>query len=377
MESPADASGVRRAMQLLGFGRGAGSARYLDEEGELCTLVEATFADFVATAKDSPSGHRVFKLEFVPATVAAVLPHLSPPRAPPIAPAAPVVDEGGAAAVEEDADPSPQVAWQWQVLEREAEEDWQMLEASDALPPAAAKEERFAKCSSEIPQEILDEIEHIKAACEAELLRHLEEWLAADPQQPTYEDWIASVHPENASEVLGTRVVDARLYLEDSFHRLLWNVQAENLPGLAALERLRRHVPAPGDAKGEPEAANDAAPPGADAPTVLPVVRLRGGSLGRKEASSLTAPTSPHLKHLQAAAVPVLLAPLATLAGASLVSAGLLAIPLLALLAAHRRSAKVSETCVEEAQAAAPGSPSPSPGSEQRGRVEEEVGTAS
>lgn len=37
--------------------------KYADEEGDLCSLVEPTFADFVTTAKETPSGQQVFHVE--------------------------------------------------------------------------------------------------------------------------------------------------------------------------------------------------------------------------------------------------------------------------------------------------------------------------
>eukprot|EP00928_Gymnodinium_smaydae_P046088 TRINITY_DN30680_c0_g1_i1.p1 TRINITY_DN30680_c0_g1~~TRINITY_DN30680_c0_g1_i1.p1 ORF type:complete len:425 (-),score=105.44 TRINITY_DN30680_c0_g1_i1:152-1426(-) len=137
-----------------------------------------------------------------------------------------------------------------------------------AAPPSTAVEHRPRGGSSsssemDLPEGILEEIERIKAACEAELRRHLVEWLetcGAEASSVTYEGWIAAVHPENVSSDEaggGGPVVDARLYLEDSFHRRLWNdVAAAGAAGLDDAERQRRHVaprvptPAAGDADG-------------------------------------------------------------------------------------------------------------------------------
>jgi mRNA deadenylase 3'-5' endonuclease subunit Ccr4 len=132
----------------------------------------------------------------------------------------------------------------WNFLESGANEldDWNVVEPAHAAdvgaPPVGPAS------NDEIPCEIAVEIERIKAACEAELQRHLSEWLSqVGRAQPTYQDWIADVHPENVREIEGVKVIDARLYLADSFHRLLWNQHVALTEGLDAEERERRYVP--------------------------------------------------------------------------------------------------------------------------------------
>lgn len=64
------------------------------------------------------------------------------------------------------------------------------------------------------------------ALCQAEIETHLREFLHMHPDA-TYEDWIQDLHPDNITEAnLQSSAdfhVDARFYLIDSDHRLLWN----------------------------------------------------------------------------------------------------------------------------------------------------------
>ena len=59
-----------------------------------------------------------------------------------------------------------------------------------------------------------------QANCMKEVSNHLATYLVEHPEA-TYEEWIASLHPDNAEYDDG--VIDHRFYVEQSDHRLLWN----------------------------------------------------------------------------------------------------------------------------------------------------------
>jgi len=61
------------------------ATKYLDDEGDLCSLVEPTFADFLTMAKAAPSGQSVFHIEVFPLAdaVSTDATHLAPPTAQP------------------------------------------------------------------------------------------------------------------------------------------------------------------------------------------------------------------------------------------------------------------------------------------------------
>jgi hypothetical protein len=59
-----------------------------------------------------------------------------------------------------------------------------------------------------------------QSECMKEITDHLFPFLRENPDA-TYEEWIASLHPDNADYSDGR--IDHRFYVEDSDHRLLWN----------------------------------------------------------------------------------------------------------------------------------------------------------
>lgn len=108
--------------------------------------------------------------------------------------------------------------------------DWCFVEHGQAQPDlASCRDTSIAEMDEEDTaedgmEEIQAELSRIKAACEDELARHLDEWLLTGASSSTYEDWIAAVHPENVKQTPSSGyVVDERMYLEGSFHRQLWN----------------------------------------------------------------------------------------------------------------------------------------------------------
>jgi len=81
----------------------------------------------------------------------------------------------------------------------------------------------------------------------------LDEWLLNAGGLPTYENWLAELHPENVRKrtALGP-VIDGRMYLEGCFQRQLWNRRMRicfldsltecELAALTNSERRRCHV---------------------------------------------------------------------------------------------------------------------------------------
>mmetsp|Transcript_17228 Transcript_17228/g.32610 ORF Transcript_17228/g.32610 Transcript_17228/m.32610 type:complete len:165 (-) Transcript_17228:14-508(-) len=59
-----------------------------------------------------------------------------------------------------------------------------------------------------------------QSECMKEITDHLFQYLHENPDA-TYEEWIASLHPDNAAYTDGR--IDHRFYVEESDHRLLWN----------------------------------------------------------------------------------------------------------------------------------------------------------
>mmetsp|Transcript_16555 Transcript_16555/g.24772 ORF Transcript_16555/g.24772 Transcript_16555/m.24772 type:complete len:163 (-) Transcript_16555:129-617(-) len=59
-----------------------------------------------------------------------------------------------------------------------------------------------------------------QAQCMKEVSNHLATYLVENPDA-TYEEWITSLHPDNAEYDDGA--IDHRFYVEQSDHRLLWN----------------------------------------------------------------------------------------------------------------------------------------------------------
>lgn len=91
--------------------------------------------------------------------------------------------------------------------------------------------------------EIQAELDRTRALCEAKIEKHLDEWLLSNDGLPTYEDWLAELHPENVRErtALGP-TIDARMYLEGCFQRQLWNSRIAGCPSLTKCEQECCHV---------------------------------------------------------------------------------------------------------------------------------------
>mmetsp|Transcript_9712 Transcript_9712/g.14561 ORF Transcript_9712/g.14561 Transcript_9712/m.14561 type:complete len:137 (-) Transcript_9712:114-524(-) len=77
-------------------------------------------------------------------------------------------------------------------------------------------------------------------ACKKEISRHLETFLK-DNSTAVYEDWIESLHPDNA-EFLDRRI-DHRFYVADDHHRLLWNSCMEKIDSFDRVIKARNLEP--------------------------------------------------------------------------------------------------------------------------------------
>lgn len=277
--------------------------KYQDEEGDLCTLVEATFTDFLSTARppfnSEVAGRPVLKVTLLEADASGCqeepLPKMESAKDQPMQSAKEEVLESSSddtlgntvaedlgdekSAFEDATDSSGDseyelVSFDEAVLEVDLEvnerslepetepsklsetedavvkrrkvstDDDEMLLVSEALMEAPT---RFGNKVDDDEEEALAMVEKARKACEDELANHLRSWLASNPDKaPRYEAWINDVHPENASKS-GSNTVDSRMYLEASFHRLLWNEMAVTSAELEPEERARRFVPSTED----------------------------------------------------------------------------------------------------------------------------------
>lgn len=77
-------------------------------------------------------------------------------------------------------------------------------------------------------------------ACKKEISCHLKTFLDDNPTA-VYEDWIESLHPDNA-EFLDRRI-DHRFYVADDHHRLLWNSRMEKIDSFDRVVKARNLEP--------------------------------------------------------------------------------------------------------------------------------------
>ena len=94
-----------------------------------------------------------------------------------------------------------------------------------AARDAAAAERDAGRASEKLVREHLDEY---LAGARGRAARDARGDAASEPYEPTYEAWVACLHPENAHE---DGRIDERFYHEQSDHRRLWNAAAP--PGSA------------------------------------------------------------------------------------------------------------------------------------------------
>jgi hypothetical protein len=82
-------------------------------------------------------------------------------------------------------------------------------------------EEMNADIQQEMERKAL--VQEVRQACMAAIQTHLESFLQENPQG-LYEEWIAELHPDNVTDGNDhTTTVDARFYIQESDHRILWN----------------------------------------------------------------------------------------------------------------------------------------------------------
>jgi len=199
LKGAADFPAVQEVLRRVWTGPGEPSAKYEDEDGDLCGLVEATFADFLTTAKPS-GGRQVLRVKLL----------------------------------ESVARPIEVIA---AVTEPQAPEEYRLDEQDSQCPSPRDS-------SSELDeQEAFAMAEQARQACHQVLIDHLQAWLASDPPCVRFEAWIGEVHPENYKN----GAVDARMYHEAGEHRQIWNSFAAGAPGLTDDERECRYVVARDD----------------------------------------------------------------------------------------------------------------------------------
>jgi len=268
--------------------------KYLDEEGDMCTLVEATFADFLLTARppfdSKEAGRPVLKVTLLEAEGDVFQETSSKESLPseeskmdspthnhqlqqhePAGEETEVLELSADILAERTDEQEPD-----HELDTTAETDvtddseYELVSfdevnetSMDAQTPSAVSESAVVKRrkvsdmeakqeedGSEVAmgeskdldeEEALAIVEKAKKACEDELANHLRDWLASSPADIRYEAWIDAVHPENASQS-GSKTVDSRMYLEASLHRQLWNETAVASADLDPQEREHRFV---------------------------------------------------------------------------------------------------------------------------------------
>lgn len=92
-----------------------------------------------------------------------------------------------------------------------------------------------------------DLVREATEACQKEIEDHLENFLEEYPDA-TYEEWIKELHPDNIEQGMlleGTdfAVVDARFYVEESDHRLMWNRHEKVPEGRHVVARSLKNTP--------------------------------------------------------------------------------------------------------------------------------------
>jgi len=233
---------VQEALRGVAGGLGEVWAEYEDDEGDLCGLVEASFQDFLSTARPS-GGRRLLRVRLCPPTAV--------PR--------------------ELADDDAHVQ----------EPERYQMDAQDS--PCASP--RDSDSGSDIDEEDAAAMaEQARSACQEVLVDHLRQWLSSEPSTVRFEAWIREVHPENCK----CGAVDPRMYCEAGDHRRIWNAVAAEAPGLTEEERASRFVAArhcaptqvpPAGLCGE--ASGQAPPPAAAATSTSP--RLSGEQGGKHD----------------------------------------------------------------------------------------------
>mmetsp|Transcript_61392 Transcript_61392/g.155057 ORF Transcript_61392/g.155057 Transcript_61392/m.155057 type:complete len:318 (+) Transcript_61392:50-1003(+) len=174
---------VQEVLQEVWPGPSKPSAKFENLEGDLCALVEATFADFLASAQRRGTCQllQVRLLESATQTVDLVA----------------------------------------ETCEDETPEECQL----DSLVTHCSTQP--GSCSDHDEQEAIALAEATRLACKQVLANHLTEWLASEPPSLRYESWLSELHPENCDD----GVIDARMYHGASTHRQLWNDVAVGAAG--------------------------------------------------------------------------------------------------------------------------------------------------
>lgn len=236
LNSEVDFPCTQRAVQGLWPNSSVEWMKYMDEEGDLCTLVESTFTDFVQTAQESSYGRQILKVQV--AHVPLMLPSEDLELLADYVDVAAELQEQKDEQEEADASESFFLGEDWEFVDHGL--DWPN---TSSCAPSVQSPTDLQEVEDDAMKEIQAELDRIKAACEAEVERHLDEWLLTPQAAGTYEDWIAAVHPENVKERLPSGpVIDPRMYLEGSFHRQLWNARIAEMTELDEFTKQQCYV---------------------------------------------------------------------------------------------------------------------------------------
>lgn len=239
---PCTLDAVLEALDKTSGQAGRAKAMYFDEDGDECTLVPASFTDFLTTAKpplastSEKDPRPILRLTVSAAAQSAqaqnpdgpcagIEGHLyTVPAAEQRAPVSSSHSPGEGADADEGTEAKSEGG----------DSDWEKPDRVLHHAPAD-----YADLEEELSA--LAEADRCRRACEHIVAAHLGCWLAsAPPGSVRFEAWMAEVHPENCQG----DAVDPRMYLEDSFHRRLWNAEAVSAPDVPPEERDGRFVPA-------------------------------------------------------------------------------------------------------------------------------------
>jgi len=311
MEGEPDLATVQRTLQLVwGAYSSEPVAKYIDDEGDLCTLVPASFGDFMDSAVprfgDSSRKRPVLKVTLFEASLGSEVPepadsrchssdefdHISAGSASDLSDYE-VLSLGELPKAEEEPLEEPDIAEQSDIMvsgttrdvtvtkpqaievpstspsEPIIVQDYQAIatEASSAKNLSAEESvtkqelvfgvepeaDKLAEESGAMQDMSSDELEQEARALVEQARRACE-----DDLREHLRNWLAA-KPQELSYAAWIQAVhpenakdciDSRMYLEASFHRQLWNSLAAGADGLSPEERERRHVPA-SDVAGE------------------------------------------------------------------------------------------------------------------------------
>uniref|UniRef100_A0A7S4S8U7 Uncharacterized protein n=1 Tax=Alexandrium monilatum TaxID=311494 RepID=A0A7S4S8U7_9DINO len=280
MTGPRDFQTVEKALRITGDSPREIPAFYLDDEGDECRLVPGSFTDFLTTAKPA----------FEDANATGKRPVLRIRLRPACRPPGGARSTAGSESLQ-DAQPKLEGGDRAEGSPRGNPSGPDGVPWSSAGGEAVKGPECYHLVDQDSGSDLDDDevqvmVESARQACKEAVIEHLTAWLASGPSPATFEAWLREVHPENVR----LDKVDRRMYLEESFHRQLWNEIAVGAPDLTSEERECRFVPALADAAPLP----DLSPSAPLLSELVPFPPLDGEAAGHD-----LAPSAPPLPELE------------------------------------------------------------------------------